>query len=130
MSLSRPIANATTHQAVEVVPLTLHIGAEIRGADLSKPLPPHQVKQVRDAFLKWKVVFFRDQHLDHAQHVALARQFGEPTIGHAVFGYVDGHPEIYSVAKNRTANENREAMPVTPWSGWQDRKSTRLNSSH
>jgi alpha-ketoglutarate-dependent taurine dioxygenase len=47
---------------------------------------------VRAAFLKWKVVFFRDQHLDHAQHVALARQFGEPTIGHAVFGYVDGHP--------------------------------------
>jgi TfdA family taurine catabolism dioxygenase TauD len=60
----------------------------------------------------------RSTSLDHAQHVALARQFGEPTIGHAVFGYVDEHPEIYSVAKNRTANENREAMPVTPWSGW------------
>ena len=40
------------------------------------------------------------------------------TIGHAVFGHVDGHPEIYSVGKNRAANENREAMMVTPWSGW------------
>ena len=48
----------------------------------------------------------------------MAHQFGEPTIGHAVFGHVEGHPEIYSVAKNRTANENREAMMVTPWSGW------------
>ena len=66
--------------------------------------PPEQLKQVRDAFLKWKVIFFRDQNLDHAQHVAMARQFGEPTIGHAVFGHVEGHPEIYSVAKNRTAN--------------------------
>jgi riboflavin synthase alpha subunit len=47
----------------------------------------------------------------------MARQFGELTIGHAVFdhvvfghvvfGHVDGYPEIYSVAKNRTANENR-----------------------
>ena len=74
--------------------------------------------EVRDAFLKWKVVFFRGQNLDHAQHVAMARQFGEPTIGHAVFGHVEGYPEIYSVAKNRTANENREAMMVTPWSGW------------
>src|SRR4051812_40254776 len=45
-------------------------------------------------------------------------QFGEPTIGHAVFGHVEGYPEVYSVAKNRTANENREAMMVTPWSGW------------
>src|SRR4051795_4514040 len=104
--------------AIEVVPLTLHIGAEIRGVDLTKPLPPDQLKEVRAAFLKWKVVFFRGQHLDHAQHVAMARQFGEPTIGHAVFGHVEGYPEVYSVAKNRTANENREAIMVTPWSGW------------
>ncbi len=109
---------SNTPPAVEVVPLTLHIGAEIRGVDLSKPLPPDQLHEVRQAFLQWKVVFFRGQHLDHAQHVAMARQFGEPTIGHAVFGHVEDHPEIYSVAKNRTANENREAMMVTPWSGW------------
>ena len=110
--------NAATNAAVEVVPLTLHIGAEIHGVDLKQPLTPQQVKEVRAAFLKWKVIFFRDQHLDHAQHVAMARQFGEPTIGHAVFGHVDGYPEVYSVAKNRTANENREQMMVTPWSGW------------
>ena len=76
------------------------------------------MEEVRDAFLKWKVVFFRGQNLDHAQHVAMAHHFGEPTIGHAVFGHVEGYPEVYSVAKNRTANENREQMMVTPWSGW------------
>lgn len=103
---------------IEIVPLTLHIGAEIRGVDLKKPLAPETLRAVRDAFLKWKVVFFRDQHLEHAQHVALARQFGEPTIGHAVFGHVEGHPEIYSVAKHRTANSKYEAMTVTPWHGW------------
>ena len=46
--------------AIDVVPLTLHIGAEIRGVDLTKPLPPETLREVRDAFLKWKVVFFRD----------------------------------------------------------------------
>src|SRR5467141_3338164 len=64
MSLSQQ-----TPRSIEIVPLTLHIGAEIRGVDLTKALPPQQVKEVRDAFLKWKVVFFRNQHLDHAQHV-------------------------------------------------------------
>ena len=118
MSSLQRVVDAQSNQTIEVVPLTLHIGAEIRGVDLKKPLPPGQVKEVREAFLKWKVVFFRNQHLDHAQHVAMARQFGEPTIGHAVFGHVEGYPEIYSVAKNRTANENRTAMMVTPWSGW------------
>jgi alpha-ketoglutarate-dependent sulfate ester dioxygenase len=57
------------------------------------------LNEVRDAFLKWKVVFFRGQNLDHAQHVSMARQFGEPTIGHAVFGHAEGYPEVYSVAK-------------------------------
>jgi alpha-ketoglutarate-dependent taurine dioxygenase len=113
MSLSQQ-----TPRSVEIVPLTLHIGAEIRGVDLTKPLTPPQVKEVREAFLKWKVVFFRDQHLDHARHVAMARQFGEPTIGHAMLGHLDDHPEIYSVAKNRLANENRKAQMVTPWTGW------------
>jgi alpha-ketoglutarate-dependent taurine dioxygenase len=104
--------------SIEVVPLTLHIGAEIRGVDLRKPLSKQLVKAVREAFLEWKVIFFRSQHLDHAQHVAMARQFGEPTIGHAVFGHVEGFPEVYSVAKNRTANEDRAAILATPWSGW------------
>lgn len=114
---SSPNNNKATTQ-IEVAPLTLHIGAEIRDVDLRKPLPADQLKEVREAFLKWKVVFFRGQHLNHEQHVAMARLFGEPTIGHAVFGYVEGHPEIYSVAKNRTANEDRTALMVTPWSGW------------
>jgi alkyl sulfatase len=117
-SSPRRAADTGVQTALEIAPLTLHIGAEIRGVDLKRPLPPEELRQVRDAFLKWKVVFFRGQHLDHAQHAAMARQFGEPTIGHAVFGHVEGHPEIYSVAKYRTANENRAAMMVTPWSGW------------
>ena len=118
VSSPQQTADAKTKRGIDVTPLTLHIGAEISGVDLTKPLSPDQLKQVRDAFLKWKVVFFRGQRLDHAQHVAMARQFGEPTIGHAVFGHVEGFPEIYSVAKNRTANENRMEMMVTPWSGW------------
>jgi taurine dioxygenase len=39
----------------------------------------------------------------------MARRFGEPTIGHAVFGHVDGYPEIYSVAKK----SHRQREPRT-----------------
>lgn len=113
MPSSRNIAGDVT-----ITPLTLHIGAEIGGVDLRQSLPPETVAAIRQALLRWKVIFFRDQQLDHAQHVAMARQFGEPTIGHAVFGHVEGYPEVYSVAKHRTANEKYEAMMVTPWYGW------------
>ena len=63
-------------------------------------------------------MFFRDQHLSHAQHIAFARQFGELTVGHPVFGHVDGHPELYSVSKHRKANRFEGRALLRPWSGW------------
>lgn len=109
---------AQTNGGIEITPVTLHIGAEIRGVDLSKPLAPETRDAVYQAFLKWKVVFFRGQNLDHAGHVAFAREMGEPTIGHAVFGHEDDFPEIYSVAKFRTAQTHRTAKMQRPWTGW------------
>ncbi len=105
-------------ESIVITPLTLHIGAEISGVDLSQPLTPVLAQEINRAMVKWKVIFFREQNLDHAAHVAFARQFGQPTIGHAVFGHEDGYPEVYSIAKNRTANSHREERLATPWVGW------------
>lgn len=110
------MAIATT--ALDVQPLSVHIGAEIRGVDLSNTLSQEEVQEIRAALLKWKVVFFRGQHLDHRQQIAFARQFGEPTLGHVVFGNDDAHPEIYSVAKHRKANRYQGQAMVRPWTGW------------
>ncbi|MER6332710.1 TauD/TfdA family dioxygenase [Streptomyces sp. NPDC001034] len=65
---------------VEVRPVAGHIGAEITGADLAGPLDDAVVDLIRRAVLRWKVVFFREQRLDHAGHVAFARRFGEPVV--------------------------------------------------
>ncbi|MDP6689240.1 MAG: TauD/TfdA family dioxygenase [Alphaproteobacteria bacterium] len=119
MATSSPAAQAVTAgDSIGITPQTLHIGAEISGVDLSQPLTEGLRQQINDALLQWKVIFFRDQDLDHAGHVALARQFGQPTIGHAVFGHEDGFPEVYSIAKNRTANSHRQERLATPWVGW------------
>ncbi len=115
---SLPTEMAGESDSINITPLTLHIGAEISGVDLSQPLTPALAQEINRAMVKWKVIFFRDQNLDHAAHVAFARQFGQPTIGHAVFGHEDGYPEVYSIAKNRTANSHREERLATPWVGW------------
>lgn len=104
--------------AVEVSPMAIHCGAEIHGVDLSRPLPPAHVKTVRDALLKWKVVFFHGQTLDHRTHIAAARNFGDTTAGHVVYGSDGEHPQIYSVAKNRKANRYQGQVLFRPWSGW------------
>ncbi|NEA46786.1 TauD/TfdA family dioxygenase [Streptomyces sp. SID10815] len=64
--------------AVEVSPVAGHIGAEITGVDLTGDLDDTVVAAIRAAVLRWKVVFFRGQRLDHEGHVAFARRFGTP----------------------------------------------------
>ena len=102
---------------MDIRPLSVHIGAEIHGVDISRPLTDETVAEIRQALLRWKVVFFRDQDLDHAAHVRFARYFGDPTPGHVVFGGDGEYPEIYSIAKHRTANAGKD--PVRrPWTDW------------
>ncbi len=110
-------AMGDTATAIEVRPLTVHIGAEIGGVDLSQPLTAEQVDAIRDALLQWKVVFFRDQHLGHAQHIEFARRFGDPTPAHAVFGGDPDYPEIYPVSKQRTAFAARPDA-TRAWTDW------------
>src|SRR6267142_2671834 len=114
-------------RAIEVKPLALHSGDEISGVNRYRPPDVATRKAINDALLRWKVVFFRGQHLDHRSHVAFARQMGEPTIGHAVFGHIEDFPEIYSVAKFRTAQTNSGARPQRPWTGWHTDITAALN---
>ncbi len=62
--------------SLSVRPLQPTIGAEISGVDLREPLSAADRQAIRDAVLRYKVVFFRDQHLDREQHQAFAREFG------------------------------------------------------
>jgi len=60
-----------------VLPLTPTIGAEIADIDLREPLTDELFAELNRALLEWKVIFFRDQRLDAAQHRAFARRWGE-----------------------------------------------------
>ena len=57
-------------------PMSPAIGAELIGADLAAPSDT-LVEEVRAALLQYQVVFFRDQDITRAQHIAFARAFGE-----------------------------------------------------
>lgn len=107
--------------------MSVYTGAEIHGVDLTRPLAPDTVRAIWAALLKWKVVFFRDQHIDHARHVAFARQLGQPTIGHILYGHEEGFPEIYSVARKRERHTHAEPDPIRPWSGWHTDLTTIVN---
>jgi alpha-ketoglutarate-dependent taurine dioxygenase len=84
-----------TALGLDVRPMTGHIGAEIFGVDLRTTLEPAAVAEIRAALLKWKVVFFRDQHITPAQQIAFGQLFAEVTPGHPTLPTLEGFPEIF-----------------------------------
>jgi taurine dioxygenase len=88
--------------AVDVRPIAGNIGAEIHGVDIGQPLDDATVAATRQALLRFRVVFFRGQRLDHRSQIAFARRFGELTYAHPHDEQPpDGFPEIYTVDTRR-----------------------------
>ena len=87
------VTSPTTSCAVRR--LTGTLGAEISGVDLTQPLSSQDTAAIREALVRYRVVFFRDQHLTPTQQVAFARNFGELTPAHPLLGGLDeNHPEV------------------------------------
>jgi taurine dioxygenase len=80
---------------------TPSIGAEIGGIDLGRPLHDETHRALRRALLKFKVLFFRDQEITPAQHVAVARRFGELEV-HPMFPHHPDHPELVVFGRDGT----------------------------
>lgn len=79
------------------------IGAEISGADLSRPLDGETVDEIRRALHRYLVIVFRDQNIAPRQFLAFARNFGEFLPYPMVRGLAD-FPDIVPVLKR--ANES------------------------
>jgi taurine dioxygenase len=74
------------------------IGAEISGVDLSADLADEVVDDLRQALFDYKVIFFRDQPLASAGHVAFARRFGDLEL-HPFLASNTGEPELVRFEK-------------------------------
>ncbi len=95
---------------IEVEPLTGAAGCEIRGVDLSQPLPEGVLAEIMLAFEHFLVIMLRDQNLTPEQHKAFSRHFGDivelpqaPTYGE--------HHDMQEV--RREAHEPVSVVPFT-----------------
>jgi taurine dioxygenase len=79
------------YERFSVAPLTPTIGAEVTGLDL-REVDDDVFADLHRCLLEWKVLFFRDQHLDRASHAAFARRFG-PLETHPFFKHVGATPD-------------------------------------
>ena len=75
-----------------------HLGAEILGVDLSRPLDDGTFARISDAFFEHQVVVFRNQKLTPSQQIAFTRRFGELEHHVRKEHRLDGYPEILIVS--------------------------------
>jgi taurine dioxygenase len=75
-----------------------HLGAEILGVDLSRPLDDATFARISAAFFENQVVVFRDQRLTPAQQVSFTKRFGELEHHVRKEHRLEGYPEILIVA--------------------------------
>ena len=89
-----------SYETLEVETLTPHIGAKVRGVDLSQPLTNEQARDVHEAWIDWKILVFPNQHLNRDQHKAFARRWGKLHV-HPMQPTYGGDEEILVVKTTR-----------------------------
>jgi len=104
----------TEFRTITVAPLSPTIGAEIGGVRMGPDVPDDQIREIRQALLEWKVVFFRDQDVTVAEHVAFGRHFGELEI-HPFTPNREDHPEVVVIHHDESSKrgENQWHSDVT-----------------
>ncbi|AKG21410.1 TauD/TfdA dioxygenase family protein [Calothrix sp. 336/3] len=107
-----------SYNHIEVKPVAGFIGAEIDGVNLSQSLTDNAVQEIRQALLKYKVVFFRNQNIDHAAQIAFTSRFGEVTYAHPHEDEPpEGFAEILPIDRRRYERRNglRRASYESRW---------------
>lgn len=85
-------------EGIEVIRQCRTIGAEIRGVDISKPLPDPVFRSIYAALLECKVVFFRNQRMTAEEQIAFGQKFG-PLETNPFRPHGEGKPEL-QIVKN------------------------------
>jgi len=89
-----------SYETLEVETLTPHIGAKVRGVDLSQPLTNEQARDVHQAWIDWKILVFPNQHLNRDQHKSFARRWGKLHV-HPMQPTYGGDEEVLVVKTTR-----------------------------
>ena len=93
-------APAVHTRGLQVHPVTCAIGAELRNVSLAEASRDAGLAaETRALLVQHKVLFFRQQELTRAEHVAFARHFGELE-DHPVVGSDPEHPGLVRIYKN------------------------------
>lgn len=108
--------NVAAEIAFDVVPLSPHIGAEIRGLDLREPMDAATIRRIHQAWLDHAVVLFRGQTLSQEDLLRVTEYFGPVgELGRPAKFFPKGYsrllPNIMMISNIRENGETIGALP-------------------
>jgi len=89
---------------LEILPLG-GVGAEVLGVDLARGPSDDEFAAIREAFSQHGLIFFRDQAISEAQHIAFAKRWAPININRFFAKHPD-HGEIALVTKESDQRQN------------------------
>jgi taurine dioxygenase len=121
MSTATSVTTTAKNLTPEVEPLTCAIGAEVKNVNLGVAArDPGMMAEIRSLLLQYKVLFFRDQDITRAEHVAFARYFGELE-DHPVAGSDPEHPGLVRIYKSPDVPNDRYENAWHTDATWRER---------
>lgn len=115
------VSAAALKTSIKVEPLTCTIGAELHNVHLgAASRDPGLMAELRALLLKHKVLFFRDQDITRAEHVAFARCFGELE-NHPVLGSDPEHPGLVRIYKDLDSKKEHYENAWHADATWRDK---------
>ena len=103
--------SAAPYRHIQALPLAAAMGAEIRGVNVAN-VSDAAFAEIEHALFRHKMIFFRAQRIDDAEHKDFSRRFG-PFAEDAYTVGVRGHPEVQPVIK-----EADDTSAMVFGSGW------------
>lgn len=103
----------TAPASIGVTQLAGNIGAEITGVDIGGSLTDDAAAAIRQALLRHKVIFLRDQHIDYERQIAFAGKLGSLTRGHPTLVSPSAQPLLEEVDSRKGVRANYWHTDVT-----------------
>jgi taurine dioxygenase len=108
--------SVATKVGFDVVPLSRHIGAEIRGLDLRETLDAGSIRRIHQAWLDHAVLLFRGQRLEQEDLLRVTEYFGRVgALGRPAKFFPKGYsrllPNIMMISNIRENGETIGALP-------------------
>ena len=104
--------------SIEFRPLNEARGAEVIGVDVADELSDQTITEIREGWLKYNILLFRNQEMTMEQQKAFTQRFGVLTVSPNSRTRFPNHPEVLVFSNVKVDGEYIGSPPARVGEGW------------